>query len=140
MESLWSPPNNPVFELTSPSFDAYVRRLYAVIGSPTLTYNSIWTIYGELKARLEQEMQAEDREQVLTEFNSLEANFEQDLQPVADAEVGKDVEESDDPFFDDRLFSDDEDEIDREDVEMEIVLSEEEDEDEVEDLLTEAQD
>ncbi|KAJ7207829.1 hypothetical protein GGX14DRAFT_634170 [Mycena pura] len=140
MEALWSPPDSPVFELTSPSFNARVQQLYTELGRPVISYDTIWNIFAQLQDRLEQDMQQEEREQVATEFVNLEANFEQDLHLVQDAEVNRDPEEPDNPFFDDRLFTDDEnDELDANDKEYEVVLSEDEEEDEVEGLLTQVE-
>ncbi|KAJ7773757.1 hypothetical protein B0H14DRAFT_3894610 [Mycena olivaceomarginata] len=138
MEALWAPPDNPVFELTSRSFHARVQQLYTDIGCPTIEYASIWNVFEELKDRLERELQDGDREAVATEFRTLEQNFEQDADLVDVALPGENSE--DDPFFDDRLFSDDEqDDIDDDEAEYEIELTEDEDasdEDEVEDYLT----
>jgi hypothetical protein len=138
MEALWAPPDNPVFELTSRSFHARVQQLYTDIRCPTIEYASIWNVFEELKDRLEQELLDGDREAVATEFRTLEQNFEQDTDLVDVALPGENSE--DDLFFDDRLFSDDEqDDIDDDDAEYEIELMEEEDasdEDEVEDYLT----
>ncbi|KAJ7847149.1 hypothetical protein B0H14DRAFT_3867559 [Mycena olivaceomarginata] len=138
MEALWAPPDNPVFELTSSSFHARVQQLYTDIGCPTIEYTLIWNVFEELKDQLERELQDGDREAVATELRTLEQNFEQDADLVDVALPGENSE--DDPFFDDRLFSDDEqDDIDDDEAEYEIELTEDEDasdEDEVEDYLT----
>lgn len=136
MEALWSPPDNPVFELTSKSVYTRIKQLYDSIGSPLLTYNSIWDIFERLQECLAQDLQDDDREVVATEFKSLEENFHQDAYLVdvtadEDEFAPPDEDAEDDPFFDDRLFSDDDEPGNLEDdgVEYEVVLTEDEEED-----------
>lgn len=138
MEALWAPPDNPVFELTSKSFNTCVQRFYSDIGCPTIHYNSIWDVFSELKDRIEDQLEDGGWATVATEFNSLQQNFEQDAQLVDLEPPGED--EAQDSFFDDRLFTDDEDDDinrDGDGVEYEIELTEdEEDDEEVDHYLT----
>ncbi|KAJ7197601.1 hypothetical protein GGX14DRAFT_402527 [Mycena pura] len=115
---------------------AHVDQLYIEIGRPAVSSTSIWDVFKTLKDRLENDLQDGDRDAVATDFKSLEENFEQDahLFDVAAPEDG-----GDDTFFDERLFSDDEqDDIheDDDEVEFEVELMEDEEDDEVEQLLT----
>jgi len=129
MEALWAPPDSPVFELTSKSFNMHAQQLYDSIGCPTIHYDSIWDVFSQLKDRIEDQLEDGGWATVATEFNLLQQNFEQDAQLV-DLEPPAD-DEAHDSFFDDCLFTDDEeDDIDGDGVEYEIELTEDEEEDE----------
>ncbi|KAF7326235.1 hypothetical protein MKEN_00476200 [Mycena kentingensis (nom. inval.)] len=142
MQELWSPSDNPVFDLTPDSFATCARRFYEELGSPVIEYHSIWGIFIQMRARFERDVDEEELQLISSAFRSQEEVFAQDVELI-------ELEDDDAPevhqeFFDERVFpdeeypSDDEDgrEYDVEDIEFEAQLTEdEEDEEEVDTIL-----
>ncbi|GLB43860.1 hypothetical protein LshimejAT787_1500440 [Lyophyllum shimeji] len=51
MRELYTPPNDPVFELVPPSFEHFAEALYQTMGSPVVTRDNVWDLYYQLKQR-----------------------------------------------------------------------------------------
>lgn len=48
MEATWAPKDDPVFKLTPDSFHAQASALYAALGKPVVSLDSIWVVYAQL--------------------------------------------------------------------------------------------
>ena len=103
MEAMWAPPDNPVFQKTSPTFEIHADHYYQVIGSPTIDIDSFWIVFSKMKDKFE----GLDPSvcQILTaDFQKSESVFAQDIQLQLCKEPTPDQS-----FVDERLFSDIED-------------------------------
>ncbi|KAI0666123.1 hypothetical protein C8Q78DRAFT_1072612 [Trametes maxima] len=78
-----APPDDPVFQLVPPAFEQLASEIYTSMGKPSISHESIWTVYVEMLTTL----------QVLTDIgtltwladlaaNSTEAAFAGDEMPV----------------------------------------------------------
>ncbi|KAJ7599462.1 hypothetical protein C8J56DRAFT_849581 [Mycena floridula] len=54
-EQKWVYSGNPVFQLTPPSFHTHIQAFYEEIGSPIITNDTLWNIYHQLRAKLQNE-------------------------------------------------------------------------------------
>jgi len=48
-EAEYAPPSDPVFEIVPPAFQVHISSAYTTIGSPTITFDSFWNIYRQLR-------------------------------------------------------------------------------------------
>jgi hypothetical protein len=48
VESIFAPPDDPVFELVPPLFDQHASKLYLGIGQPVVTSTTLWIIFRDL--------------------------------------------------------------------------------------------
>ncbi|KAI0640541.1 hypothetical protein C8Q79DRAFT_921410 [Trametes meyenii] len=48
MEARWAPPDHAVFQLVPPEFNTIAEHLYAMIGSPATSSQTVWTVYLQL--------------------------------------------------------------------------------------------
>ena len=53
VEATWAPRDHPVFHLTSPTFEELVHDVYQSQGSPTVTAETFWKTYLDMKARFD---------------------------------------------------------------------------------------
>ncbi len=88
VESLYAPPDDPVFDLVPPIFDHYAQVMYREMDAPTLTSENIWDVYCELLERLEALQAAMDDENYIDCIEQWEVNENlmgkgdpEDLQP-----------------------------------------------------------
>ncbi|KAJ6581597.1 hypothetical protein B0H19DRAFT_1251786 [Mycena capillaripes] len=50
MEAEWAPPDDPVFLLIPPTFEAEATELYGQMGRPEVNFDSFWDVYSDLLA------------------------------------------------------------------------------------------
>ncbi|KAJ6546627.1 hypothetical protein B0H10DRAFT_2181186 [Mycena sp. CBHHK59/15] len=73
METQWAPSDNPVFLLVPPAFEQQAQKLYGTMGSPPVTYDNLWDLYGALLNAF----QAVDIDAAFHEvINAADAHFE----------------------------------------------------------------
>ncbi len=51
-EAKWAPPSHPVFQLVPPTFQELIEEQYRVLGYPAVSYETFWTVYQALRAKL----------------------------------------------------------------------------------------
>ena len=54
IEQLYTPPDNPIFELVPATFAHYTQMMYDNMGSPAITGETVWDVYRELVQCLEE--------------------------------------------------------------------------------------
>ena len=84
MEQLYTPPDNPVFELVPTTFAHYIQTMYDEMGSPAVTGENVWDIYRRLVQRLEELQVAMDYADYLDCIDQWEVN--ENLMEGADEE------------------------------------------------------
>jgi hypothetical protein len=48
-ESRWAPPDDPVFQLVPASFLDHIVPIYEALGSPTISFDSMWGVFCQLR-------------------------------------------------------------------------------------------
>jgi hypothetical protein len=48
MEQQWAPPDDPVFQMAPPTFEAQAQLLYSHIGRPPVSSQTFWAVYSAL--------------------------------------------------------------------------------------------
>ncbi|KAK7021519.1 hypothetical protein R3P38DRAFT_2518839 [Favolaschia claudopus] len=48
MESRWTPPDDPIFDLVPPEFGEQITGLYQYIGAPVINIDSFWDVYCDI--------------------------------------------------------------------------------------------
>ncbi len=60
VRSLYAPRDDPVFDLVPPLFHEYADTLYKSMGSPPVTWKTVWDVYNELLFRFQNLNEATD--------------------------------------------------------------------------------
>ena len=53
MEAKYAPPNDPVFQLVPPDFEAYVTSCFKALGEPEVNFETFWDVYCRLRDLVE---------------------------------------------------------------------------------------
>jgi hypothetical protein len=124
VEATWAPPDHPVFQLTSPTFEQLVSDIYQSKGSPTVTAESFWQIYLDMKTGFD-DLADDVLAALTTDFHTAERVFEEkvDLEYKDAPENNEEVEMrlyDEDPQPAVAVYTDSSDDSDGDEAELDI--------------------
>jgi hypothetical protein len=80
LEMEYAPPDHPVFQLVPAIFHEHASNFYAAMGSPTVSFETLWDVYRELLLCFRQEVGNSNADQPLTTVVSLHFSGMEELE------------------------------------------------------------